>query len=865
MTDAASDRWGLRQILALVLLVAASLLGNVLAPQLFTGFNYLLGSIGVMLVLRLFGIVPALCAALLAAVWCKQLFGHYYPLLWLGLEPLFVGLWLRRRPQDSLIMADLFYWLTAGLPLLVFVFVAVLKVAALGTAAAALMYLTIGVTNALVATLLLSQFSLEQRVWPQRPVATVSISQLIFQVLMLAVVLPALLVLVLTGRSREASVKQKMFDTLEIKARQIGQEVRQKIFHGVYPAIFGQEHRALLDVTAITQVLKNIQPNQDVQLHLLANQGEVIASTDQAVAGLPSYDPLSGGAVRSTDREQLYQRMPPNNPPVPLWQRAGRSAFIRVNHFPGTTVYAIAETRFAPYQAQILKGHRNALAALLLYLAVGAVLASLVARKIAKPLEQLSKTTTDLPGKLVSEDLVWPDSTIVEIGSLVENARQMARTLGSQFREIARINSELEERVELRTHELRESNQSLRREIDERITAERQRDHLMDELTIQLRFLQTLMDAIPNPIYFKDTRGQYQGFNQAFGQALGVVREQVIGRTADALYPPDIAAFHRDKDTQLFTEGGVQQYETDLIYADRKAHTIIVNKATYHSLSGELAGLIGVFVDITERKRAELERDRLMRELEAKNNELEGIIYVASHDLRSPLVNIQGFSRKLAKNFTVLSKHLAGIELPPEQRDELLKLLTESMPRSVEFITGSVEKMDSLLSGLLRLSRLGRAAIAIENLDMNLLMSKITNSLAYQIESAGARITVEELLPCQGDAVQVSQVFTNLLDNAIKYRMPERPLEVLISSTVCDDGIRYCVRDNGIGIPSDYQEQVWEIFHRINPRDIPGEGLGLTASRRILDRLNGAIWLESGEGTGSSFFVRLPAQQELKG
>lgn len=206
MTDAASDRWGLRRILALVLLIAASLLGNVLAPQLFTGFNYLLGSIGVMLVLRLFGVVPALCAALLAAAWCKQLFGHYYPLLWLGLEPLFVWFWLKRRPQDSLIMADLLYWLTAGLPLLIFVFFALLKVAALGTAAAALMYLAIGVTNALVATLLLSQFSLEQLIWPQRPAATVSVSQLIFQILMLAVVLPALLVLVLTGRSRELSL-----------------------------------------------------------------------------------------------------------------------------------------------------------------------------------------------------------------------------------------------------------------------------------------------------------------------------------------------------------------------------------------------------------------------------------------------------------------------------------------------------------------------------------------------------------------------------------------------------------------------------------------------------------------------------------
>jgi len=246
--------------------------------------------------------------------------------------------------------------------------------------------------------------------------------------------------------------------------------------------------------------------------------------------------------------------------------------------------------------------------------------------------------------------------------------------------------------------------------------------------------------------------------------------------------------------------------------------------------------------------------------VQAKNKELEGIIYVSSHDLRSPLVNIQGFSRKLAKSCASLVNTLSDVTVPAEKHQELQQLLKETMPRSVEYITGSVEKMDSLLSGLLRLSRLGRAAITIENLDMNLLMSKITNSLAFQIESAGARITVENLLPCAGDAVQINQVFSNLLDNALKYRSPDRTLEIQVSSTDSVDGVLYCVQDNGIGIHPDYHEQVWEIFHRINPRDIPGEGLGLTASRRILDRLNGDIWLESEEGTGSRFFVKLPAQ-----
>lgn len=726
MIDVIKNRWSMRQLVALVLLTGATLLGNVLAPQLFTGFNYLFGSVGVMVVLRLFGLGPALVAALLAAAWCKQLFGHFYPMIWLGLEPVFVWLWLKRRPKDTMILADTAYWVVFGAPLVSLFFVSVLHVPLLGTTAAALMYMTIGVANALVATLLLNQLSLEQLVWPQRLKTQTTLSQLLFQVLMLVIVLPALLVLILTGRSREAGIKQQLFDSLEIKARQAGYEVRQKIFKGTYPKSFDAEQRARLDLATVTRVLHGVQANSAMALHLMANKGEVVASTIPDVANLYHYDPLTIGHATSTDREFLYHRMPANNPPVPLWQRSGKSDFIRIYSIPDTSLYIIAEAPFAPYQALILKGHRAGLAILLLYLVFGAVLSALVAKKLATPLIQLSKATTDLPSRLLVEDLMWPDSTIIEVSQLISNAKEMSHTLSGQFREIAQINTELESRVEERTAELSETNHSLRREIDDRV-------------------------------------------------------------------------------------------------------------------------------------RAELERDRLLKELQVKNKELESIIYVSSHDLRSPLVNIQGFSRKLAKSCTILTTTLQDVELPLDRREELQALLMENIPRSIAFITGSVEKMDSLLTGLLRLSRLGRAAITIENLDMNLVMGKIINSLAYQVESAEAKITVDTLLPCQGDSVQVNQVFTNLLDNAIKYRLKERPLEIHISSVACADGVEYCVEDNGVGIHPDYHNQVWEIFHRINPRDIPGEGLGLTASRRILDRLNGTIWLESEEGVGSRFYVKLPA------
>jgi signal transduction histidine kinase len=260
----------------------------------------------------------------------------------------------------------------------------------------------------------------------------------------------------------------------------------------------------------------------------------------------------------------------------------------------------------------------------------------------------------------------------------------------------------------------------------------------------------------------------------------------------------------------------------------------------------------------TERKKAEAERNRLVVELQHKNKELEEIVYVASHDLRSPLVNIQGFSRKLAVSCTELETLSAELTMDDEQRQRMERILRETIPKSLGFITGSVVKMDVILKGLLRLSRLGRVALCFEALDMQTIMEKIVSSMAYQVDMASARIEIGKLDSCITDAGQISQVFSNLLDNAIKYRSPDRPLLIRIFSEEFDDGIRYCVEDNGIGIPRDHQEAIWEIFHRLNPDDSQGEGLGLTLARRIMARLGGSLWVESKENAGSRFYVVLP-------
>jgi signal transduction histidine kinase len=249
-------------------------------------------------------------------------------------------------------------------------------------------------------------------------------------------------------------------------------------------------------------------------------------------------------------------------------------------------------------------------------------------------------------------------------------------------------------------------------------------------------------------------------------------------------------------------------------------------------------------------------------QLEAKNHEMSDFLYVVSHDLRAPLINLEGFSRSLEDSIGTLDRVMqergpdragngAAMNDPwPELRSEI--------DESLEFILRSVSKMDFLVRGLIELSRIDTRPQHLEAVDLDRTVESVLDSLRCLINERGIAIEVDPLPTVRGDPVRLNQVFGNLIENAIKYMKPEGEAKIHVGRRTNGVEDLFFIHDTGAGIRDEDQSKVFRLFTRLTPSGSSGEGLGLTAVRKIVERNGGRIWIESEVGSGSTFWFTWP-------
>ncbi|MDY7093194.1 MAG: HAMP domain-containing sensor histidine kinase [Acidobacteriota bacterium] len=250
------------------------------------------------------------------------------------------------------------------------------------------------------------------------------------------------------------------------------------------------------------------------------------------------------------------------------------------------------------------------------------------------------------------------------------------------------------------------------------------------------------------------------------------------------------------------------------------------------------------------------EQVRISEQLKLAERDLRRFLFSFSHDLRSPLVNLRGFAGELRLATDSLVQLLQGSKV---QLAEAQSLLEDDIHEAVEMIDSSSEQMDRYVTALLQLARAGHREFVTETVDLETICAQALADLKFEIQRREVQVSVGSLPTAAVDRLAMTQIFANLLTNAVQYLDPDRPGRIQITGETSAGKVKLRICDNGRGIPAHELSEIFLPFRRGGNHKAPGEGIGLAHVRLLVRRLGGRIHCESTEGVGSCFEVLLPS------
>lgn len=374
---------------------------------------------------------------------------------------------------------------------------------------------------------------------------------------------------------------------------------------------------------------------------------------------------------------------------------------------------------------------------------------------------------------------------------------------------------------------------------------------------LERRFEQAV-EAAPNAMLMTDASGRIVLVNRETERLFGYARNELLGQSVEALVPMRFVAGHprlRSSYTE-HPEARRMGAGRDLFGLRRDGSEIPIEIGLNPISTDDGVFVLAAIVDISERIEADRhlrlraeelarrteELERANRALEQSNMELQQFAYVASHDLQSPLRSIAGFVQLLERR--------CGSQLDDQARDWIR--------RAVD----GAQRMNTLIRDLLEYARVDSRARPFVNVDLAEVVTDALTLLDASIVDAGAVVECGPLPTVRGDRAQLVQLMQNLIGNAVKYH-GERPPRISISARSTAEGCAVSVRDNGIGIPAEAREKVFEVFRRLHSAsEYPGTGIGLAVCRRVVHRHEGTISVEAAPDGGCIFTFTLNARQE---
>ncbi|HEX3014291.1 MAG TPA: PAS domain S-box protein [Methanobacterium sp.] len=364
-----------------------------------------------------------------------------------------------------------------------------------------------------------------------------------------------------------------------------------------------------------------------------------------------------------------------------------------------------------------------------------------------------------------------------------------------------------------------------------------ERKEMEKELEFAGKYNRSLIEASLDPLVTIGPDGKITDVNKATELVTGYSRNELIGTDfSDYFTEPEKA---RNSYQEVFRKGLVINYPLEIKHKKGHITPVLYNASVYRDESGDVIGVFAAARDITERKKAEKLLKLKLEELARSNSELEQFAYVSSHDLQEPL-------RMIGSYLQLLQRRYNG-------------KLDDKADKYIDFAVDGASRMQNLINDLLEFSRVTTRAKEFKFTDCEFVLKQVLSNLEVSIKENGAVISHDHLPTVMADSTQLSQVFQNLISNAIKFRSEKTP-EINISAREEEGSWIFSVADNGIGIDPKHCERIFEVFKRLNKRrDYPGTGIGLSICKKIVERHGGHIWVESELGKGSIFYFTLPA------